>query len=93
MAGPGALEAGMSHGRTSVVLSESMDGGRIRLSVAVPFAGEVIAKLMQPIFTQQFLYECLRAAPATVTPALASLLALAGAQRQCCQDARSRRFP
>ena len=78
MAAPGALESVLSQGRTSVVMSEAMDGGCIRLAVAVPFAGAVIGKLRLPMLPHQFLYACLRAAPATATPALASLLALGG---------------
>ena len=33
-----------------MVLSESMDGGRIRLVEPLPWAGEVVVKLLMPVF-------------------------------------------
>ena len=76
LARKGAFKEVMEQGPTSMVLSESMDGGRIRLVEPLPFAGQVIVKLLMPVFAQQFLYECLKAAPGAMTPALTALLAL-----------------
>ena len=64
-------------GYTSLVASESMDGGRIRVVADLPLKGKVIVKLLMPVFAQQFIYWCLKAAPEATSPALASLLALA----------------
>ena len=58
-----------------------MDGGRIRLVQNLPWAGPVVVKLLMPVFTQQFIYECLKAAPEDLTPALTAVLGLDTSRR------------
>ena len=77
----------------SIVRSESMDGGRIRLAAPLQCAGQVVVKLLLPLFPQQFLYTCLQQAPNVVSPALNALLALGHDQRSSAANAMHRLGP
>ena len=55
----GKYDRVLERGTLSIVKSESVDGGRIRLCTELPFAGTVIVKLLAPVFADYFVFDSL----------------------------------
>ena len=49
----------LERGTLSIVKSQSVDGGRIRLCTKLPCAGQVIVKLLAAVFADYFVFDCL----------------------------------
>ena len=58
----------LEQGTLSIVKSESVDGGRIRLCRELPCFGPVIVKLLDAVFVEYFVFDCLARAQRLPNP-------------------------
>ena len=76
----GDYDRALERGTLSIVRSESMDGGRIRLCTELPCAGQVIVKLLTAVFTDYFVFDSLAQAIQLSNP----MKQLLGVQSSMC---------